>query len=81
MSRPTLSMVAGKVRSLTSLAEHNSKAADRYRLEGEPRLNGIACPSCGKELMDSSPSILLMTAPPQKHIHCMACDFRGTALT
>lgn len=66
-------------RKLVSLQDHNARAAEAYRKLGEPRLNGIACPNCAKELFDSSPSITLTTSPPQKHVHCSACDYRGTA--
>lgn len=72
-------MKHGKI--LTSLADNNAKAAEAYRRFGEPRANGIACPSCGKELMDSSPSIILPSAPPSKQTHCSACDYSGTRLS
>lgn len=39
--------------------------------------NGIACPECGKPLWDSSPSLTLTSNPPQKNVHCPACNYRG----
>jgi hypothetical protein len=67
-----------EVRKLVSLDEHNAEAAEAYRQLGQPCLNGIACPSCGKELYDSSPAITWPTAPPSKSIHC-SCGYKGTA--
>jgi hypothetical protein len=45
-----------------------------------PAPNGIACPDCGGELWDSSPSTLLLTSPPKKNVHCPACHYRGFRL-
>ena len=51
------------------------KTLDEFN--AERRKDGIACPKCGKELLDSSPSITLTSHPPQKNIHCDACGYRG----
>lgn len=68
-----------EVGKLVSLEEHNARAAEAYRMLGQPCLNGIACPSCGEELFDTSPSITLTSImPPMKHIHC-SCGYKGTA--
>lgn len=67
-----------EVQKLISLDDHNMLASEAYRVLGMARPNGIACPSCGNELFDTSPSITLPTAPPSKHIHC-SCGFKGTA--
>ena len=50
---------------------------DFQKAASEPRKNGIACPHCGKELLDSAPSVTLTSDPPQKNIHCENCDYRG----
>ena len=42
-----------------------------------PRPNGIACPMCMHELMDSDPSMMLTSSPPQKNVHCPACGYAG----
>lgn len=42
-----------------------------------PRPNGIACPECGHELLDSQPLITFTSNPPQKNIHCPECDYIG----
>ncbi len=60
--------------NLISLEEHNSIInISSHKL----KLNGIACPNCGKELFDSQPDIILMTNPPKKHIECGNCGFEG----
>lgn len=43
-----------------------------------PVANGIACPECGQELMDSSPCIVLTSHPAQVHTHCSKCTYKGT---
>jgi predicted RNA-binding Zn-ribbon protein involved in translation (DUF1610 family) len=60
---------------LISLEEHNRKA---WTLTTGPVKNGIACPDCGSELMDSNPSICLTSHPPQWAIHCPECGYAGT---
>jgi hypothetical protein len=42
-----------------------------------PVKNGIECPKCGAELLDSSPRYILTSNPPKKNIHCEKCDFTG----
>lgn len=42
--------------------------------------NGIACPGCGRELMDTNPSVILCSNPPQKDVHCPHCRWRGQRL-
>jgi len=39
--------------------------------------NGIKCPKCGEELMDTYPNIILTSDPPQKNVHCPKCDHKG----
>jgi len=60
---------------LIPLEEHN-----RRKLMGAlPSIpNGIACPKCGKELMDSNPDCILLTHPNQCRVHCPHCDWSGT---
>ena len=41
-----------------------------------PMRNGIACPTCGQELMDTSGHICT-SIPPQMAIHCPSCSYRG----
>jgi len=44
---------------------------------GQPRPNGISCPTCKTELFDSSPMLTLTSSPPQKNIHCPKCGYTG----
>ena len=62
---------------LISLEEHNKKHGVLYDYTS-PRRNGIACPECGCELLDSNPSNMLLSNPPQFQVHCSSCDYHGT---
>lgn len=44
---------------------------------GAPKLNGIACPICEEELLDSKPNITLASYPARKNIHCQSCGYIG----
>lgn len=46
-------------------------------LRNEPKPNGIVCPDCGEELLDTNPFSTITTNPPQKHIHCPKCGYSG----
>lgn len=64
---------------LTSLTQHNAKALERV-FGNRPHFdipNGIACPSCGKELVDDTHTIQIQTNPPQYKCHCPACGWMG----
>jgi len=43
----------------------------------EPEPNGVKCPKCGEELMDTYPNMILTSDPPQKNVHCPKCDHKG----
>jgi DNA-directed RNA polymerase subunit RPC12/RpoP len=64
-------------KQLKSLAQHNKERTDAY-MQQPP--NGIACPTCGQELVDSRPTGMLLSLPPQKEVHCPACGWRGFRL-
>ena len=64
-------------KALETLEEHNWRAIGFF---SGPVKNGIACPDCGSELIDSNPSICLTSHPPQYRIHCSACGYTGTRL-
>ena len=38
--------------------------------------NGIACPKCGDELLDSNSNIVITLIPPRKDVYC-SCGFHG----
>lgn len=65
---------------MKTLMQHNEEKTKEYeaqkKLQG-PQPNGIICPKCGYELVDSSPTYILCSSPPQKHIHCPECDYTG----
>jgi ribosomal protein S27AE len=62
------------------LDDFNKKRMEEYnkgRLEtGVPKLNGIECPNCGKELFDIPSSTILLSNPPQKRVFCNTCGFQ-----
>jgi C4-type Zn-finger protein len=45
----------------------------------KPIPNGIACPKCGEELLDTQPNVTLTSMPPQKNVGCSSekCDYTG----
>ncbi len=64
-------------KTLKSLVEHNKKISKYYYPGNTPETNGISCPDCGEELLDSRPNNILMSHPPQKNTHCNNCDYTG----
>jgi hypothetical protein len=64
---------------LVSLDEHNSEAWDTRTgwFSNEPKPNGIECPECGEELMDTNPNETLISYPAKKNVHCPKCEYRG----
>ncbi len=61
---------------MKTLDQHNRERRQGYMAEPDPH-NGIACPQCGKELLDSAPNVVLTSNPPQKNVKCEWCDFHG----
>jgi ribosomal protein S27E len=47
--------------------------------DGTP--NGVACPECGAELMDTHPNNVLMSYPPKLRVKCSECAFEGYRMT
>ena len=43
------------------------------------RPNGIACPTCGSELVDSDPGRILTSLPPRVRVRCQ-CGFVGSRI-
>ncbi len=68
---------------LISLEEHNAFILEQVRdpFNNEPRRNGLECPKCKKELVDTNPGMILASLPPQKSIRCPACGWNGYRLT
>ena len=68
-------------KKLKSLDEHNSMSSTFYwgMISQKPAPNGIACPKCGEELVDTKPNETLTSMPPQKNVGCSSdkCDYTG----
>jgi DNA-directed RNA polymerase subunit RPC12/RpoP len=64
---------------MKSLDEFNAERGRHWKFLNDPSPvpNGIACPECGKEMLDSNPMVTLTSNPPQKNIHCPECSYRG----
>ena len=63
--------------TLISLTEANDRERRRWSHGKGPLLNGIACPVCGKELMDVTSHVFLTSAPPQLRTKCSECNYTG----
>ena len=67
-------------KKMKSLEEHNTQTGNLYWWQfytNEPRPNGIACPNCAEQLVDSNPMMTLTSFPPKKNINCIKCDYVG----
>lgn len=63
---------------MKNLKDYNNEASDHFaRTDGKPVKNGISCHTCGEELYDSRPNVVLTSMPPQKNVHCEKCGFVG----
>ena len=62
---------------MKTLDEHNAERIRYHGLTSEPRPNGISCPNCGDELVDTQPMMTLTSNPPQKKIGCLKCNYSG----
>lgn len=65
-------------KKLKNLEEHNKQRREKHTwLDGKPQHNGIACPKCGAELVDSRPGVVLTTYPCKVNIACPTCGYQG----
>lgn len=68
-------------RTLKTLEQHNYERLEELKPfeKSAPSFNGIACPSCGKECVDTNPNITLTSYPAQKNIACSdeQCGWSG----
>ena len=62
---------------MKTLEEHNKQR--QIETPKYPRLNGIACPKCGKEMYDRDANILT-SIPPKKNVICLECGRNDFAL-
>ena len=68
------------MKKLKTLEENNAFAFSVSNVNFiKPILNGIACPKCGSELLDSYPNTILTSNPAQKHTKCSSekCNYIG----
>jgi DNA-directed RNA polymerase subunit RPC12/RpoP len=66
---------------MRTLEEHNRHFSEEYgHWNTFPQRNGIECPQCGAELLDSN-AVILTSIPPQKNVHCEYCRYRGYRVT
>ena len=65
----------------TELLAHEPTGKPQITALLKPTGNGIACPRCEGELVDSSPGVTLMCNPPKKDVHCPACHYHGLRLS
>lgn len=65
------------MKPLKPLAEWNEQRQVNYQNKYDSIPNGLACPWCGKELMDTCPAITLASYPPKKDVHCSNCTYKG----
>ena len=66
-------------KTLKSLDEHNYDAStfQMSMYQNKPEPNGIVCPNCGEELMDTNPMMTLTSFPAKKSVNCPKCDYTG----
>lgn len=64
---------------METLEDYNRRRRQEqhYTDSSQPRPNGIACPQCGAEMLDSRPGETLTSNPPQKNVHCPKCGYAG----
>jgi hypothetical protein len=63
------------MKKLISLKEHNDSFND-FIYENVKCGNGISCPNCKEELIDSD-NYILTTNPPQRNVKCLKCNFKS----
>lgn len=62
---------------LVSLEEANKRRLALIEWAQRPKPNGIRCPACGCELLDTNPSVVYTSNPPLKDVACCSCDYKG----
>lgn len=67
-----------ETKNLVSLADFNTVKRTQHQYIDVP--NGIACPTCGNELVDSDKRCVLASDPPKLNIKCLNCNYSGYRL-
>lgn len=67
------------MKKLITLEKSNQESFEKSRVlsDNSPQPNGIECPNCKEELLDSNPMMTLTSNPPQKNTHCEKCGYKG----
>jgi DNA-directed RNA polymerase subunit RPC12/RpoP len=68
------------MKKLKTLEKHNQDRIKVKKSLYKPRKNSIECPTCGKELYDTTPMQTFTSDPPKKAIHCKHCGYKGFRL-
>lgn len=55
----------------------NQSVSDVTYVREEPKLNGLHCPDCGAQLMDTTPNTTYTSHPAQMKIQCSNCVYEG----
>ena len=61
----------------TGISNMTTSSGTYTYLGSNPQPNGVKCPKCGEELMDTYPNMILTSDPAQKNVHCPKCDHKG----
>ena len=62
---------------LKTIEEHNKSHMINYESDNR---SGIQCPHCGSEMKYSESSLVKLSYPPQKHVHCDGCKYTTTVI-
>jgi hypothetical protein len=79
VGKPTI-IKKKKNKKLKSLDKWNQEVRSRHAAALKPQLNGIACPTCGDELIDTNPGeYMSMWMSTTTNVHCsdLNCGYRG----
>ena len=66
---------------LISIEENDRRVMAQIKKFEDGTPNGVACPECGAELMDTHPNNVLMSYPPKLRVKCSECAFEGYRMT
>lgn len=63
---------------MKSVNDYEKEVWDKLYEHSKKDGTGVACPSCGEELVESSSEVLLFSDPPRKNVHCNLCKSKYT---
>lgn len=65
---------------LKKIDDHNKERYDSWCRILDRIGTGVECPSCGEELIETHPGVILTSNPPQKLVHCPKCEYKNSIL-